>query len=50
MCHIDMAIKESKKIKESRQMQKFHSQITQLALDLTLGISNQDRFDRLLYP
>lgn len=29
-------------------MQKFHTQITQLALDLTLGISNQDRFDRLL--
>lgn len=48
MCHIDMKIKESNKIKESRQMEKFHSQITQLALDLTLGISNQDRFDRLL--
>lgn len=29
-------------------MQKFHSQITKLALDLTLGISNQDRFTRLL--
>ncbi|WP_153448329.1 nitric oxide reductase transcriptional regulator NorR [Vibrio algicola] len=29
-------------------MQQFHTQITQLALDLTLGISNQDRFDRLL--
>lgn len=29
-------------------MQKFHTQITQLALDLTLGISSQDRFDRLL--
>lgn len=29
-------------------MQQFHQQMTQLALDLTLGISSQDRFNRLL--